>query len=98
VADGQIKLYLSIMSNGLTRYYFNLITPSGVVQDLEGSDLPSLDEARAEAIKDARLLMSEAVRQGRDISGRSVEICDGAGRVLMVLAFREAISPRDVPG
>jgi hypothetical protein len=92
------KLYLYVMSNGRTRYYFNLRTPSGIVQDVEGSELPSLDEAREEAIKDARLLMSDAVRQGRDISGRSVEICNEAGDVLIVVAFREAISSREVPG
>jgi hypothetical protein len=84
------------MTNGRTRYYFNLTTASGVVQDLEGSELSSLDEARAEAIMDARLLMSEAVRQGRDISDRSVQICNEAGEVLMIVAFREAISSREV--
>jgi hypothetical protein len=94
VADVRAARYLKIMSNGRTRYYFNLSTPSGVVQDVEGSELSSLDEAREEAIKDARLLMSEAVRQGRDISGRSIEICNGAGDVLMIVAFREAISSR----
>jgi hypothetical protein len=49
------------MSEGLARYHFNVLTPSGVVQDIEGSELSSLEEARAEAIKDARFLMSGAI-------------------------------------
>jgi hypothetical protein len=85
------------MSDGPARYFFNILTPSGVVEDIEGSELPSLDEARAEAIKDIRFLMSAAIRQGRDISGRSMEVCNEAGDVLMIIAFREAISESDVP-
>jgi hypothetical protein len=85
------------MSDGPTRYYFNIVSPPGVVQDIEGTELTSLEEARAEAIKDARFLMSGAIRQGRDISGRSMEICNEAGDVVMVVTFREAISGSDLP-
>jgi hypothetical protein len=86
------------MIDGTIRYFFNILTPSGVVQDIEGSELSSLEEARAEAIKDARFLMSGAILRGRDISDRSIEICDECGGVLMVVAFREAISGSDLPG
>jgi|GEM_PF-1122996 len=80
------------MSDRPTRYYFNVVTPSGLVQDIEGSELRSLEEARAEAIEDARHLMSAAILQGRDISHHSMQICNEAGDVLMVLRFREAMS------
>jgi hypothetical protein len=84
------------MNDGPARYFFNILTPSGVVEDIEGSELPSLEEARAEAIKDIRFLMSAAIRQGRDISGRSIEINE-AGDVVTVVGFQEAISESDLP-
>lgn len=36
--------------------------------------------------------MSAAIFQGRDISNYSMQICNEAGDVLMVLGFLEAIS------
>ncbi|WP_418336826.1 DUF6894 family protein [Rhizobium gallicum] len=46
------------------------------------ADLPTLEDARHEALNDARVLMSDAVLRGRDISDRNVEPCDDAGRSL----------------
>ncbi len=76
----------------VTRFFFNVITASGPVTDLDGTELASLEEARAEAILDAREQMSDAIRDGRDVSSRSIEICNEAGDIVSVLPFREAIS------
>ncbi|TCU07024.1 DUF6894 family protein [Rhizobium sullae] len=75
----------------MPRFYFNLVTGSGVVVDPEGTELATLDEARSEAIFDARTLMSEAVLRGRDISDQQIHICDDAGTLLAVVAFGDAI-------
>jgi hypothetical protein len=85
-AGGDWKIWM-----GTNRYFFNIITSSGAVSDIEGSELPSLEQARAEAVADARVLMSDAIRSGIDISGRSMEICDDAGQRLLIVPFREAI-------
>lgn len=77
------------------RYFFYIVTSSGTVADLEGTDFASLDHARAEAILDARELMATAILAGRDISGRSIEIRNEAGDILLVLPFREAIARSD---
>ena len=76
-------------------YYFNVISAFDVTRDLEGTDLPDIQAARTEAIKDARGLMSNAVLEGRDISARRIEICNAAGDVLLNLAFTEAVRPSD---
>jgi hypothetical protein len=73
-------------------YFFKITTPSGAIRDPEGTNLSSLEEARAEALADARTLMSAAILEGRDISGRSVEICNGADEILLTVPFRDAIS------
>jgi len=44
-----------------------------------GTELPDLEQARAEAIADARTLMSIAMIDGHTIFGRSVEIRDRLG-------------------
>jgi hypothetical protein len=78
----------------MPRFYFNVITADGKREDFEGSDLPSLDEARLEALKDARSLMSEAILLGDDISSRRMEICNEAGEILLTVSFLDAIKAR----
>ena len=73
----------------MPRYYFNVIAGDGAHKDLEGSDLLGLDQARAEAIEDARSLMSDAIIRGEDISSRRLEICDDDGEVLFTVPFKD---------
>jgi hypothetical protein len=77
------------------RYFFNIITGSGRIIDDEGSELRDLDHARAEAIKDARSLMSTAMQDGRTIFGRSIAICNAEGDVLMLVPFSDAVRSSD---
>jgi hypothetical protein len=56
--------------------------------------LSSLQKAQAEALLDARSLMSAAILEGDDISGRSIEIRNEAGELLFTLPFSETIKPR----
>ncbi|PDS96048.1 hypothetical protein CO659_21065 [Rhizobium sp. S9] len=65
----------------------------GVREDLEGTELPSLEQTWEEAIEDARALMSDAILLGQEISSRRLEICNEAGDVLLTLAFADAIKP-----
>ncbi|MDQ0322210.1 hypothetical protein QO002_004416 [Pararhizobium capsulatum DSM 1112] len=60
----------------MPRYFFNIMTANGPIDDPEGTELDDLGQARIEAIADARALMSTAMREGRTIFGRSIEICD----------------------
>lgn len=77
----------------MPRYYFNVVAGHGVREDLEGSDLPDLEHAWAEAIEDARSLMSDAVLRGEDISCRRLDICNEAGEVLLTVPFKDGIKP-----
>ncbi|MBB3318179.1 MULTISPECIES: hypothetical protein [unclassified Rhizobium] len=76
----------------MPRFYFNIVMSSGIQEDFEGTDLPTLDAARSEAIKDARSIMSNAILMGQDVSSRSVEIRDDAGDVVLSLPFRDTIT------
>lgn len=77
----------------MPRYYLNIIAGDGIRQDLEGTELPSLEHARIEALEEARALMSDAILLGEDISSRSLEICSENGEVLLSMAFMDAIKP-----
>ena len=79
----------------MARYFFNIRIGTDYVVDPEGTDLAGVDAARAEAIKDARHLMSKSILGGVDVSGRVFEICDEAGRVVLEVPFTDAISGRE---
>jgi hypothetical protein len=79
----------------MPRYFFNVVTPTRIVSDVEGTELGSLEDARQEAISDARDLMAAAMREGYDISGRRINIADGAGQTLIVVKFSEALTMED---
>ncbi|MBB4403583.1 MULTISPECIES: DUF6894 family protein [Rhizobium/Agrobacterium group] len=79
----------------MPRFFFTVISGKSVLDDQEGSDLPSLDRAIEEALKDARALMSEAILQGRDISQGSIIIQDKQREVLKVVRFAEALDRKD---
>ena len=64
----------------MPRYFFHVASAPETIRDEEGSDLPDLDTARAEAIEDARSLMSDAILSGRDISQRQIQICNEKGK------------------
>jgi hypothetical protein len=76
----------------MSRFYFNIITSVGTISDEVGSELPDLDAARTEAIKDARALMSEAMRSGEDVSTRAMEICGESGEAVLIVQFTEAFT------
>jgi len=75
----------------MPRFFFTVISGKNVLDDQEGSVLPSLDQAIEEALKDARALMSDAILQGRDISGGCIIIRNAQQEVLTVVRFADAL-------
>jgi hypothetical protein len=69
----------------MARYYFNVVTSTETIEDPEGTELPSIEAARVEAIEDARQLMASAMLSGRNISTRCIEITNDYGLVLLVI-------------
>jgi hypothetical protein len=79
----------------MPRYFFHHVTIAGPVRDHEGTYLPDLEHARAEAVLDARSLMSDAIQEGRDISSRSIQITDEQGNLLLVVPFADTVTRKD---
>ncbi|MCZ7486156.1 MULTISPECIES: DUF6894 family protein [Rhizobium/Agrobacterium group] len=79
----------------MPRFFFNVISGQHLLDDQEGSELPSLDQAIEEAVKDARALMSEAILQGRDISEGCIIIRNKQHELLKVVRFADALDRKD---
>jgi hypothetical protein len=75
----------------MTRYYFNIRLTEGYIEDTEGQELRSLEDARAEAIATARELMAESILLGQKIDHRAFEISDETGETLDVVPFSAAV-------
>ena len=75
----------------MPRYFFHLRSSDQRIDDPEGSELPDLLSARAEALEAARQILSETLRAGGILDGQAFEIADEAGHVLDVVPLKSAI-------
>ena len=74
----------------MPRFFFNLRNDISV-EDGEGKELPDAVSARAEAVRHARNIMSEDIKDGRLMLKDSIDIVDEQGQPVTTLRFREAI-------
>jgi hypothetical protein len=73
------------------RFYFHLYNDINV-PDEEGVDLPDLDAARAQAVRDARVTFAEMAKdEGRVVLHHRIDIEDEQGAVLATVHFGEAV-------
>ena len=70
-------------------FHFHTRIDGHLFEDPDGSELPTLEAARAEALVAAREGFAELIKTGKAVGGRSLEIADGAGRVLATVTFRD---------
>ena len=71
----------------MPKYFFDILTTGGRIEDPEGMKLPDLEAARAEAVRISRELRDEI----KDASAE-FEITDTNGAVLLKLPF-EPLTP-----
>ena len=67
----------------MPKYFFDILTTSGRIDDAEGIKLPDLEAARVEAVRIARELRDEI-----DDASAEFEITNTNGVVLLKLPFR----------
>ncbi|MGV8830425.1 MAG: DUF6894 family protein [Devosia sp.] len=75
----------------IPRYYFHARSHEKFQADLEGTELASDQEARAEAIAAAREIIAEHILAGDSVDGHVFEINDKNGRVVERIPFRSII-------
>ena len=77
-------------------FFFHQRTLGGLIEDPDGTDLPDVDRAVAEALKFARYLWADAIIRQDDLTGECFEIADRAGRRVASVPLVE-IEPHRVP-
>ena len=75
----------------MPRFFFNLRN-SVAVEDQEGKELPDLETARDQAVRHARGIMSEDVKDGRLMLKDEIDVIDEKGARVMTVRFRDAVS------
>jgi hypothetical protein len=77
-------------------FYLHIRQGDGrILEDPDGSDVPDINAARAEAIEGIRDLLAAAIKRGDDdVLNESIIITDNAGRELMTIPYVEALPPR----
>ena len=86
----------------MPKFFFNLRDDVSI-DDWEGKDLTDVATARELAIRHARGIMSEDVKDGRLVLKDEIEVVDERGEPVLKLRFRDAIEidddpPRGKPG
>ena len=71
------------------RYYFHLKrVDQRILWDEEGSELPDLEAARAEALQAARALVADAILMGCDVETQAILVMDEQGQELNHIPLR----------
>ncbi len=71
-------------------YFFNVYNDEFTL-DEEGQELSDADAARDEAIKSARALICDSVREGEVTLSHRIEVLSENGQPVLTLTFGEAV-------
>jgi hypothetical protein len=69
-------------------YYFHIRDGSTLETDPDGTELPDINAAHAEALKVAQELLSEVADLGREAV---IEVADGDGQTVLTVPLSDAI-------
>lgn len=81
----------------MAHFFFHLDECGTITSDLEGRELPDLEQAKLSAIIDARSIMSSEVSLGRLCMSCHIDIEDDQCRHLAQISFQEALSITGLP-
>jgi len=73
------------------RFFFHVRDVETYEEDLEGTDLPSLEAAITEARQSAREMVAELVLQDAVVDGRLFEIANENGDILEIIKFKDVV-------
>ena len=77
----------------MARFYFHIKDGADLIEDQEGSELATAEEARTQALKSARELWADAIKSGRSLGADAVVIADEHGGLTFV-PMAEALPKR----
>jgi hypothetical protein len=75
----------------MAKFFFHVLQGSGVAEDLDGTELPGLQEAMAMGTGTARELLADAIKSGRQDALEIVTITDESGRKLAKIVVKDLL-------
>jgi hypothetical protein len=75
----------------MPRFFLHIREGEKVLEDSEGQEFLSLDEARTEAVLSARELMAARMVAGRRTDHSKFEIVDASGHTVLIFPFEQAL-------
>jgi uncharacterized protein YoaH (UPF0181 family) len=66
----------------MARYFLHIWDGNRRIADIEGQEFSIFEEARQEAVENARDLFAERLRSGKDVKEYAIELADEAGTVV----------------
>jgi hypothetical protein len=83
-------------ASAMARFYFHIQEGADLIKDEEGTDLPSADHAREEALQAAREICSEAIKTGEELKADALAlvIVDEHGKQLGSVPIIEVLPMR----
>jgi hypothetical protein len=71
----------------MPRYFFHIRTDGQLIEDFEGIELPEIPDIEAWLLKAASDVLSEEEWQRERTEGRSFEVVDEKGQVVLIVPF-----------
>lgn len=75
----------------MSRFYFHVFN-GDVTHDDEGLELLDLAEARAVAVREARVLAAASLQEGHLNLAHRIEVSDEAGDTVLTMAYGDAFT------
>lgn len=77
----------------MSRYYFNVRHQDCVLPDPDGSEWPSLEDARKEAVEALLDLVANSITARSSRIPLGVDVADDHGTVLVTVVLRDVLPP-----
>jgi hypothetical protein len=74
----------------MPKFHLHIRENTRLIEDPEGAEFSSIEEAREVALKSAKEMWSDFLLDGRDPNTYVFEITDGAGQIVVTVPFAEA--------
>jgi len=74
----------------MPKFHLHIRENTRLIEDPEGAEFSSIEEARAVAMKSAKEMWSDFLLDGRDPNAYVFEITDGAGQIVVIVPFAAA--------
>ncbi len=75
----------------MTRYFFHICRNGEVVEDREGDEFQTVDDARSSAVKAVRELVAARIKGGQLVADERIEARNDAGELQFAISFHDVV-------